>query len=330
MKIKPLTKEQIIISTDRLTRFKNTETKYLRVFKDIVLHNLLSPNFNKNELDDMDYEVLRNYAQEIFNSSLKKYTDLQPDYSINKKLAQYEESVFKIDSNTKKLLDNKLNYRACLELIKDTKVQNLLWLNALSQENSNIKIQRGELSFRFPIETVIIAEGATEETLLPEFAKLCGYDFDKNGVYIIPAGGKNQVVKLFYQLSEDLKLPIFVLLDKDGAVNAKEIEPKLRKTDKIHIIECGEFEDLLSQNLVDKTLNYELQNISEMNTLTPKIEGHRVEYLEEVFKTRGLHEFKKVEFSQMIKNNISGAEDVTPEIKLIIDEIKSLKIPETK
>ena len=329
MKIKPLTKEQIIISIDRLTRFKNTETKYLRVFKDIVIHNLISPNFNKNELDNMDYETLKNYAQEIFNTSVKKYSDIDADYSINKKLEQYEESVFEIDENTKKLLDNKINYSGCLKLISNTQVQNLLWLIALSN-NTDIISQRKKSGFRFPVETVVIAEGATEETLLPEFAKLCDYDFDKNGIYIIPAGGKNQVVKLFYQMSENLKLPIFVLLDKDGAKNAKEIEPKLRKKDKIHIIECGEFEDLLSSKLVEKTLNYELHNISLMDTIPPTTDGHRVEYLEEVFKKRGMHEFKKVEFSQMIKNNISGAEDVTPEIKLIIDEIKSLKIPEVK
>ena len=36
IKIKPLTKEQILISLDRLTRFKNPEIKYLRVFKDII------------------------------------------------------------------------------------------------------------------------------------------------------------------------------------------------------------------------------------------------------------------------------------------------------
>ena len=43
MKIKPLTKEQILISTDRLTRFKLPEERYLRVFGDIVSWGLLEP-----------------------------------------------------------------------------------------------------------------------------------------------------------------------------------------------------------------------------------------------------------------------------------------------
>ncbi len=56
MKIKQLTKEQLIISTDRLTRFKEPEIKYLRVFKDIILNNLIEPKYKKSELDEMSYE----------------------------------------------------------------------------------------------------------------------------------------------------------------------------------------------------------------------------------------------------------------------------------
>ena len=47
LKIKPLTIEQLTISIDRLTRFKNTETKYLRVFKELILSNLINPKFKK-------------------------------------------------------------------------------------------------------------------------------------------------------------------------------------------------------------------------------------------------------------------------------------------
>ena len=86
MKIKPLTKEQLIISTNRLTRFKNPETKYLRVFKDVILHNLIFPRFNKHELDNMDYAELREYAQDIINFSVKKILGSNDeDKSLNKK-----------------------------------------------------------------------------------------------------------------------------------------------------------------------------------------------------------------------------------------------------
>ena len=53
LKIKPLTTEQLIISVDRLTRFKETEVKYLRVFFDIITSNLLVPKYKKTELEKM-------------------------------------------------------------------------------------------------------------------------------------------------------------------------------------------------------------------------------------------------------------------------------------
>lgn len=325
MKIKLLTKEQIIISIDRLTRFKNTENKYLRVFKELILHNLIEPRFNKNDLDKMPYCDIKNYAQEILNCSVDKISlKKTKKYEINEKLKAYEKSVFKIDKNTEHLLENQINYNGCLDLIDENSPNNLRWLKELSKK-SNIISKRKTKSFTFPIEVVVLAEGATEETLLPEFAKLYNFDFDKNGIFVIPAGGKNQVVKLYYELYDTLKIPIFVLFDKDGAKNAQEIEPKLRKTDKIHIIECGEFEDTLSKNLVNRTLNYELQNISETKIDLVEQTGCRVKYLEGIFKNRGMHEFKKVEFSQMLKRNIRSKKDLTPEIIEIISSIKDLK-----
>ena len=325
MKIKSLTKEQIIISLDRLTRFKNTETKYLRVFKDIILHNLLSPNFNKYDLEKMPYNDLKMYAQEVFNFSVKNiFGGNSSDFSLNQKLKKYEESIFLLDEDVKKLLDNEFDFVTCLGLINENSVKNLKWLKCLA-ECDDTRIVREKFSLGFPVEIVVIVEGATEETLLPVFADLYGFNFEKNGVYLIPAGGKNQVVKLYYELCETLKLPVFVLLDQDGVQNAQEIYPKLRSNDKIHIINCGEFEDILSKDLVERTLNYELQNISETKIDFQEEKGHRVEYLEEVFKHRGRHEFKKVEFSQMVRANIKSDYDLTPEIIEIIEEIKKLK-----
>ena len=96
MKIKPLTKDQLIISADRLTRFKETETKYLRVFKDIILNNLIYPKFKKADLDEMDYEELKNFAQEIINFSIDEKFE---DALINQRLMEYENSIFKLGQN---------------------------------------------------------------------------------------------------------------------------------------------------------------------------------------------------------------------------------------
>ncbi len=318
MKIKPLTKEQLIISADRLTRFKDTETKYLRVFKDIINSNLIEPKLKKQDLDDIDYEELKNLAEKIINSSFDAKND---DCLINQRLYDYEKSLFNLNSKTEKLIKNKINYKAILNILPDDIPNNLKWFKTLGGTAPDNN------SYGFPVKKILLCEGITEETLLPEFSKICGYDFDKNGIHIISAGGKNQVVKYFYNFAETLKIPVFILLDNDAEANLEEIKPKLREFDKIHLLKSGEFEDLLPESLIIKTLNYTTENIS----LAPVEDIHKssstVEFLEEFFKHRGLHEFKKADFAQAVKQNISGTEDISDEIKDIINELASLKQP---
>lgn len=322
-KVKSLTKEQLIISIDRLTRFKNTEVKYLRVFREILTGNLISPKFKKSDLENMDYCELRDWAQYVINYSIESLGCFNDsDFLINQRLFEYEKSVFQCNTQVENLLKNKINYKAFLQFVDENSPKNLRWLKALS-DSVDVEQQRRQDSLRFPVKKVIIAEGATEETLLPEFAKRCGYDFDKEGVFILSAGGKNQVVKLYYKLVESLKLPIFVLLDKDAEENLEEIKPKLRPIDRIHLLECGEFEDLLPLGLIRRTLNDELSNISIIEQEMFNISESRVKILEEVFKNRGMHEFKKVEFAKMVKRNIKFRDDISPEIVEIIEEIRN-------
>lgn len=316
MNIKPLTKEQIIISIDRLTRFKEPEIKYLRVFKEIILNNLIDPKFKKSELEEMSYEQIRDYAQQIINFSIGKEPD---DAQINKRLYDYENSIFKINTQTQNLLRNKINYSAIIDLLPKNIPNNLKFLKSLS--TSNFKQERIKEGFCFPIEKIILCEGITEEILLPKFAKICGYDFNKNGIYIVSAGGKNQVVKYFYNFADCLKIPIFVLLDNDAKDNLKQIQPKLRPIDKVHLVKSGEFEDLLPNNLIIKTLNYATKNISIAPIEEIEKYGSKVEFLEEFFKHRGLHEFKKSEFAQEVKTNIQNMNDISNEIKEIIEKI---------
>lgn len=322
VKVKPLTKEQLTISIDRLTRFKNPEVKYLRVFGELITNNLIQPKYKKSDIEKMDSEEVKNLAELIINYSLENLgLPKDEDYIINQRLYDYEKSVYIISENIEKFLKNKINYKAFVTLIDENSPKNLKWLKALGSP-MDIKKERFKNSLRFPVEKVVIAEGATEETLLPEFAKRCGYDFDKEGIYVLSAGGKNQVVKLYYRLVDSLKLPIFVLLDKDAKENLEEIKPKLRPIDKIHLLACGEFEDLLPLELVQRTLDYQLNNISMMEKEMLNAPEPRVKILEEVFKTRGMHEFKKVEFAQMVKKNIKTNTDISDEICEIINEIK--------
>ena len=335
MKYKNLTKEQIIISLDRLTRFKNTREKYLRVFSDILISNLIEPKLKKQDIENLDFALITSYVTEIFNGSLD---NLYEDVCINNFIKDYENSVFINDIETQKLLDNKINYFSAIKLISNDFPINLKWLKEIT---GLFVSERGLISFhekkrlitdfrshkflKYPIELVILVEGITEEILLPAFARYLNYDFYSKGVQIIPAGGKNQVVKMYYKLASELKLPLFVLLDKDAESNIKQIKPKLRKQDKIHLVSCGEFEDLLPKSLILKTVNEHFKNFltiseSDINSGLPM-----AKLLEELFKTRGLHEFKKAEFAKLVRDKITCDSDISEEIKAIIAEISFYK-----
>lgn len=318
MKIKPLTTQQIIISIDRLTRFKEPEIKYLRVFKDIVTNNLIEPKLKKSELDNLDYEEIKNLAEEIINFSLVSSTRNE-DYLINQRLYDYENSVFNINDEVQKLLKNKINYNEIIKLLPDDIPMNLKFLKSLAETYPKRE------NNCFPIGKIILCEGITEEILLPVFAKICGYDFKEQGIYVISAGGKNQVVKYFYNYADCLKIPIFVLLDNDASENLAEIKPRMRKNDRIHLLKSGEFEDMLPNSLIIKTLNYASENISIVAVEDLENAASKVEFLEEFFRHRGMHEFKKAEFARLVKENIKDINDVSEEIKEIIEEISTHK-----
>lgn len=319
MKYKKLTKEQIIISLDRLTRFKNTKEKYFRVFTDILISNLIEPKLRKADIERLDYSVLTEYAAEIFNNSIEQLSNIK-DNSINTILRDYENNIYINDNETQKLLNNNINYKDAISLIDENSPINLKWLKSLTIGFG--KDLRETHLLKYPIERVLLVEGITEEILLPAFAKLLGYDFYAKGVQIIAAGGKNQVVKIYYKLAESLKIPIFILLDRDAEENIRQIKPKLREIDKIHLVGCGEFEDLLPKFLIIKTVNNHFENFMSINETDLEKEEPMAKILEEIFKTKGLHEFKKAEFAKLVRGNINSGSDISEEIRAIIDEIK--------
>ena len=299
-------------------RFKEPEIKYLRVFKEIILSNLIEPKFKKSELDDMDYIKLRDYAVSVINFSLGGESS---DLSINKRISDYENSVFKISDNAQVLLDNKINYSEISKIVCHPALDAGSDVELASPLPFREGVMTTTLGEIFPIKKILLCEGITEEILLPCFAQIMGVNFKENGIHIVSAGGKNQVVKYFYRYAECLKIPIFVLLDNDAVENKEQIIPKLRQIDKIHLVKSGEFEDLLPKSLVIKTLNYLTENIS-----TAPIEGleeaeSTVEFLEEFFRHRGLHEFKKADFAQAVRENISTPDDLSDEIKEIINSL---------
>lgn len=321
-KIKPLTTEQILISLDRLTRFKEPEKRYMRVFGDIITSNLIEPKYKKTDIENLDYTFVTELATEIINFSLVSLgLELVEDYSINQQILDYEKTIFYMTDRQEVFLKNKINYAAAVQLIPDGAVFNLRWLKSLAALPCCPENRKANL---YPVEKVLLVEGITEEILMPEFAKLLGYEFKKKGVFVISAGGKNQVVKYFYRFAECLKIPIFVLLDSDAEENYTQIKPRLRDGDFVHVISKGEFEDILPKSLIKKTIHYETEYISMGDTASLENAASTVNFLEEFFRTRGLHEFKKAEFASFVRENIAGTQDISPEIMEIIRALSGI------
>ena len=120
---------------------------------------------------------------------------------------------------------------------------------------------------------------------------------------------------------EELKIPVFLLLDKDAEENIAQIKPKLRSIDKIHLVSCGEFEDLLPKSLIIKTVNNELNNFASINEEDLLDEVPEAKNLENIFKQKGLHEFKKADFAKLVRDNISEDSDISTEIAEIVMEL---------
>lgn len=327
IKFQTITREDLILSLDRLTRFKHPETKYNRVFSEIVCKYLLEPKLSKKSIEALDIEDLKKIIEKIWNESVdKQIKNKTNSQTLNKILIEEEIKTYKLSKEVENLLNINLKIDPILNLIElneETPI-NLKRLKKISKHTESPTILRQQYGLRFPVEKVLLCEGITEEILLPKFAKLAKYDLDKNGVKLIGAGGKNQVAKLYCNLKNDLNIPIFILLDADAQPTAEQIKPILRKTDKIYLIKHGEFEDIFSLNVIKRTINTRFKNICECTISDFNQNQPMTKTLTEFFRTHELGDYQKAEFAKELANTLKYSTDLTDEIKEIIKAIKLL------
>lgn len=306
----------MLLYFDRLTRFKYPEDKYFRVFSDIILKNLISPSVTKKQLENLSEEKIIDYAKGVWNFSLRhNFKNLKEDFKINEILFDLEDNYFVLSKRSKLFLNSKMNFLPLIDELK--KEYRTLPINL----KRIYDIFCGKNTYQ-PIKKLIFVEGITEDILLPQFAKLKNIDFDKEGYYIITSGGKNQIVKLYTNWKKMLKVPIFILLDKDGVDVLPLIEKQLEDKDEIFLLKAGEFEDILNQKLIQKTLKNTYREILEHISKKDFDENlTMVKNLENYFKINGLGEFKKADFAQMVKENCNKTSYITSEIGEILSRI---------
>ncbi len=318
MKFKTPDIQYIKICLDRLTRFKPVSERFNRVFDDILSKYLIQGEVKISEFT-LDEKI--QLAAEILNSAAKFRSDL----SLNEILKKDEERVFYLSSDDKKFLNSKIDYLALIDLLESDELPLNLKRLKLQGEFSSDKV-REVYSTLFPVSKVVLVEGITEEILLIEFAKILGLDFKKEGIFVLGAGGKNQVARKYYKLIEEIKIPIFILLDSDAKEIFDIITPKLRDKDKIHLIKTGEFEDILTGKLIKNALNFHFAQNMINNENDFEENGHAVVELHDCYKNNGWGEFKKADFAKIIREYLQQAKNppVSDELKMITDEIKNL------
>ena len=315
MKFKKIPKEYFPTILDRLSRFEPANIRYKRVFDDIINKFSISEKLKNLTLEDEIALVV-----EIFNSSVIENND----YYINDILRKLEDKCFNFNSESYQYLSARINLSAMINEIQnyDNLAKNVIWLKKISDEKKDIYQLRKEYSLIYPIEKIILCEGQTEYTLLDTIFKLFNIDINKLGYIPIAAGGKNQVARKYYKMQEYTKTPFFILLDKDAYSIKELIEPKLRKCDTLCLLKCGEFEDLIPKNILQKTINYIHKN--EYNCIFDDFsdDNSMVENLEFIYKKYGFGEFKKAKFAlelkEYIENNCTKEDFIDSEIVEII------------
>ena len=325
IKFHTMSRQDLVLSLDRLTRFKYPAFKYYRVFNEILSKYLISPKLSRAKIEKLDIKTYISYVETIWNASVNvEIGQISSDNKINRLITAEEMSFYNLNDELTALINANLDYESVLKLISPCGTTPLNLKRLILYKNGDFEPQklRERYNLKFPVEKVVLCEGITEEILLPAFAAAYGYNFDKFGVHLISAGGKNQVAKLYCELKDELKLPIFVLLDADAQKTAETINGMLRNSDKIHLIHHGEFEDLFSLFLIKRTINNRYKNILQCAVSDFKSDKPMTKILADYFRINNLGDFQKAEFAKEILKNIKGEADLTEEIRAIIAEIK--------
>jgi len=294
----------------------------------------------------------------ITSESISKFTKIIESDKLDQKkdqlIACFNETGFNLTNNDSENLSSiyfqyKMNFpltiSGLLEFIsKDTgisdNIKRLIWLNSEIKNEKTLKTEYNENLLdslykkaekhrekeggKFPAKLILIVEGITEEKLLPVFADKMGINFDKKGIYLIAAGGKNQSAKLYRRFTKEVNLPILILLDADAAPVANEINGQLRINDQIFILQNGEFEDILPINLICRALNSFYRLTAEVSSCDFIEDQPRVAQLENLWKEKGYGEFNKAEFARIIAENIKDKEDLSDPLKQIFLSILSM------
>ncbi|MDD3150478.1 MAG: hypothetical protein PHV68_06555 [Candidatus Gastranaerophilales bacterium] len=345
LRIKLMSIEELLISLERLTRFKLPDKRRKRVYRDIILRFLVEPKINSQKFAEIPVDYVDKLVKIIWNNSVRSLSCQNfINENLNLYLAYEETKLFKektlFDGNYSNYIDyvsqDLLNISSLLKFLEKNKIENLslntkrlIEINKLTSVENDFeklfmqaKTIRKKKGYIFPLNIVILAEGATEEKLLPAFAKIYGLDFAQNGILLIASGGKNQVARLYNEYKKCLNIPVMILLDEDAKNIAENIQKTMRTDDNVFVFQNGEFEDIISKNLIIKCINNFYKNTGSITKKDLELNLPMAKILENLWREKGFGEFNKSLFAQIIAENISSSKDVPLVLKNFFNEIE--------
>jgi hypothetical protein len=196
-----------------------------------------------------------------------------------------------------------------------------------------VALHRASLPGNFLPNFILLVEGATEVILLPCFAALLGFNFARSGAMVVAAGGANQVAKRYLYLREVVKLPIFVVLDRDAEAQIEILQSSVRSGDRLHVLADGEVEDILTNEVFVSLLNKYIQSMTLSDSIVIKDEefatsATRKRTIERLWRERDLGKFDKVGFAKFVVEELapsnSQGKGLSPDG---VDLIKSICSP---
>jgi hypothetical protein len=174
-----------------------------------------------------------------------------------------------------------------------------------------------------PVCELVLAEGNTEALMIPAIAEAMGHNLDREGIMVLPVGGKNQMLQQYVNYAEHLSIPIYIVMDRDAQSLLPDLTYYQRDQDQIFVLEEGEFEDIYAPDLIVKTINtcYQPSHpVTKMMLKDPKHEG-RVKIMQRLWQQLGLGLFDKIDFAQYMAQMIRAEKRVSPEMESLIQKI---------
>ncbi len=220
-----------------------------------------------------------------------------------------------------------------LRRLKPLKMEAAGFLQGKQLFDAALKRERGDLPGSFLPELILLVEGETEMILLPHFAYLLGRDFSSMGVMVVSSGGGKQVARKYFELRDVVAMPIVLVTDADAGDEVEVAAESLRENDRLHVWKDGEIEDTLSTEILVQQLNNFLQASGAPGYVaaTEFPQGQRrTAILNRLWRARGLGNFDKIGFAEVVAANLREKEQVPADVAVAIATVQKLLQDEQK